>query len=569
MLGHTAVADNIDSAIAISKRFGHRFKVVTLDGQVMNAGGSMTGGSRGQNAGILSRGNDIEQLKKTVAKLEKELAERQVKYKELSGEVSAAQAEYDGVTAELQKAQEEKIRREGELRMIDDKIETSESALNDLEAEKKNAAERTAKLEKIRAQAQEKIDGLTAELDRVTEKITEIDSRRDELLSTREQNADMESSINLSILAFKKDVQAKEEAIGTLKRRRSSHEGHADELKAEIDSITEQMTATNELIEQLKVEAAGLREEAQQKKDEISELVRKRSGVEGESTKLRSQERSVSDRRERLSGERARLEERRDSMQRELENAQNKLYDEYQLTRREAEELGIVIEDAQKAQRDLNDIKNKIRALGNVNVGAIEEYKEVSERYEFMKTQIDDVESSRAELLALIGDLTGKMSERFREQFDRINSIFGQTFSELFSGGKAELILENPLDVLECAIEIKVQPPGKNVQNIDLLSGGEKGLAAIALLFSILKVTPAPFCFFDEVEAALDDVNVTRYAQYVRRMTKNTQFILITHRRGTMEEADVLYGVTMQEDGVSKLLELKTAEKAKKLGLTQ
>lgn len=569
LLGHTAVADNIDSAIAISKRFGHRFKVVTLDGQVMNAGGSMTGGSRGQNAGILSRGNDIEQLKKTVAKLEKELAERQEKYKELSEEVSAAQAEYDGVTAELQKAQEEKIRREGELRMIDDKIETSESALNDLEAEKKNAAERTAKLEKIRAQAQEKIDGLTAELDRVTEKITEIDSRRDELLSTREQNADMESSINLSILAFKKDVQAKEEAIGTLKRRRSSHEGHADELKAEIDSITEQMAATNELIEQLKVEAAGLREEAQQKKDEISELVRRRSGVEGESTKLRSQERSVSDRRERLSGERARLEERRDSMQRELENAQNKLYDEYQLTRREAEELGIVIEDAQKAQRDLNDIKNKIRALGNVNVGAIEEYKEVSERYEFMKTQIDDVESSRAELLALIGDLTGKMSERFREQFDRINSIFGQTFSELFSGGKAELILENPLDVLECAIEIKVQPPGKNVQNIDLLSGGEKGLAAIALLFSILKVTPAPFCFFDEVEAALDDVNVTRYAQYARRMTKNTQFILITHRRGTMEEADVLYGVTMQEDGVSKLLELKTAEMAKKLGLTQ
>lgn len=392
------------------------------------------------------------------------------------GEVSAAQAEYDGVTAELQKAQEEKIRREGELRMIDDKIETSESALNDLEAEKKNAAERTAKLEEIRAQAQEKIDGLTAELDCVTEKITEIDLRRDELLSTREKNADMESSINLSILAFKKDVQAKEEAIGTLKRRRSSHEGHADELKAEIDSITEQMTATNELIEQLKVEAAGLREEAQQKKDEISELVRKRSGVEGESTKLRSQERSVSDRRERLSGERARLEERRDSMQRELENAQNKLYDEYQLTRREAEELGIVIEDAQKAQRDLNDIKNKIRALGNVNVGAIEEYKEVSERYEFMKTQIDDVESSRAELLALIGDLTGKMSERFREQFDRINSIFGQTFSELFSGGKAELILENPLDVLECAIEIKVQPPGKNVQNIDLLSGGEKDL---------------------------------------------------------------------------------------------
>ena len=457
LLSHTAVADNIDSAIAISKRFGHRFKVVTLDGQVMNAGGSMTGGSRGQNAGILSRGNDIEQLKKTVAKLEKDLAERQERYKELAGEVSAAQAEYDGVTAELQKAQEEKIRREGELRMIDDKIETAESALNDLEAEKRSSAERTAKLEEIQTQAQKKIDEFTSQLDSVNEKITEIESRRDELLSTREQNADKESSINLSILAFKKDIQAREEVIETLKRRRSSHEGHADEL-----------------IEQLKGEAASLRAEAQQKKDEISSLAQKRSGVEGESTKLRAQERSVSDRRERLSGERARLEERRDSMQRELENAQNKLYDEYQLTRREAEELGIIIEDPQKAQRDLNDIKNKIRALGNVNVGAIEEYKEVSERYEFMKTQIDDVESSRAELLTLIGDLTGKMSERFREQFDRINTIFGQTFSELFGGGKAELILENPLDVLECAID-KGSAPGQECSEYRPALGRRKG----------------------------------------------------------------------------------------------
>ena len=184
-----------------------------------------------------------------------------------------------------------------------------------------------------------------------------------------------------------------------------------------------------------------------------------------------------------------------------------------------------------------------------------------------MKEQIEDIEKSRNELLKLISELTGKMSEQFRAQFARINSYFGETFAELFGGGKAELILEDPLNVLECAIEIKVQPPGKNVRNIDLLSGGEKGLSAIALLFAILKVTPAPFCIFDEVEAALDDVNVTRYAEYVRRMTKNTQFILITHRRGTMEEADVLYGVTMQEEGVSKMLELKTAEMAKKLGL--
>ena len=238
------------------------------------------------------------------------------------------------------------------------------------------------------------------------------------------------------------------------------------------------------------------------------------------------------------------------------------------MTRREAIALQIVIENIGDARTRLSALKNEIRSLGSVNVSAIDEYKEVSERYEFMSEQIGDVEKSKLELIKLIDELTTKMSIQFREQFQKINVSFGETFAELFGGGKAELVLEDEMNVLECDIEIKVQPPGKNVQNINLLSGGEKGLAAIALLFSILKVSPSPFCIFDEVEAALDDVNVTRYAQYVRRMTQNTQFILITHRRGTMEEADVLYGITMQEEGVSKMLELQTAEMAKKLGIT-
>ena len=254
-------------------------------------------------------------------------------------------------------------------------------------------------------------------------------------------------------------------------------------------------------------------------------------------------------------------------MNQELTTAQNKLYDEYQLSLREAQDMNIVLEDIPASQRTLQEIRNKIRALGSVNVGAVEEYKEVSERYAYISEQVGDIETSKQELEKMIGELTEKMAERFREQFRRINNYFGETFRDLFDGGKAELVLDDPTDVLECDINIKVQPPGKTVQNIDLLSGGEKGLAAIALLFAILKVTPAPFCIFDEVEAALDDVNVTRYAKYVRSMTSNIQFILITHRRGTMEEADILYGVTMQEQGVSKLLELKTSEMAKKLGL--
>ena len=278
-------------------------------------------------------------------------------------------------------------------------------------------------------------------------------------------------------------------------------------------------------------------------------------------------ERSKTVEREQLGNELARLEEKKVAMRKEYDELSAKLYDEYQLTRREAAALDIKIDDYQQAGKRLSELKAQIKALGSVNVSAIDEYKEVSERYEFMSKQIADVEKSKNELNKLIYDLTGKMAAQFRESFNKINAHFGETFSELFGGGKAELRLENELDLLECDIEIKVQPPGKNVKNIDLLSGGEKAISAIALLFAILKVTPAPFCIFDEVEAALDDVNVSRYASYVRRMTKNTQFILISHRRGTMEEADVLYGVTMQEKGVSKLLELKTAEMAKKLGL--
>ena len=248
---------------------------------------------------------------------------------------------------------------------------------------------------------------------------------------------------------------------------------------------------------------------------------------------------------------------------------ERKLYEEYGLTRREAAEITEPIENVTAAGKRLSELRAQIKALGNVNVAAIDEYKEVSQRYEFLSGQVEDVEKSKRELEKMIKELTEKMSELFLDRFNAINGFFRQTFTDLVSGGTAELVLEDENDILECPINIKAQPPGKNVRNINLLSGGEKGLTAVALLFAILKVRPAPFCIFDEVEAALDEVNVVRYAQYVRMMTGNTQFILITHRRGTMEEADILYGVTMAEKGVSKLLELNTAQLVEQLKLDE
>ena len=362
-----------------------------------------------------------------------------------------------------------------------------------------------------------------------------------------------------------KDLAARTQAMNLLIARLVSHEDRDKQLGEEIGEIKKKNEELKNEITSLRVEAAAYREKAAKAKESVSALQKQRSEKEESSGALRIAEREKSAERETVSGEKARLEERRETMLQELDQTVTKLYDEYQLTLREASAQSEKTVDPQGAKRRLAELKNKIRSLGSVNVGAIEEYKEVSERYEFLSSQLSDVERSKQELSKLITELTGKMSDRFRERFALINQYFGETFRELFAGGKAELALLDPTDVLESEIDIRLQPPGKNVKRLDALSGGEKGLSAIALLFAILKVNPAPFCIFDEVEAALDDANVARYAQYVRRMTKNTQFILITHRRGTMEEADMLYGITMQEQGVSKLLELKTAELAGKL----
>lgn len=567
LLGRTAVAEDIDSAIAIAKKYSYRFRIVTLDGQVINAGGSMTGGSRVQNAGILSRGNEIERLKGSLASMQKELDGMLSDYKLLSEDASAAKAELEGAEGDLLRAKEENIRREGELKLASDKLTSVSSGVKELLEEKETLEKRIESVSSGAEAARSQIDELKETLENKEKELESITGDSKTLQKDREEVASKAAEIRLRIVSLQKDVEANTDEITRLKNRKTGHLDRLSELDGEIREIEEKNDELRALTERLSADEKALKANHGDAQNQINELISQRDELEKQANDLRLHERAKSEERERLSGDIARLEERKIAMRNEYDNLTSKLYDEYQLTRREAAALEIEIDDYSLAAKRLAELKSQIRALGSVNVSAIEEYKEVSERYEFLSGQINDVETSRAELNKMIDDLTGKMAEQFREQFNRINSCFGQTFIELFGGGKAELRLEDERDVLGSDIEIKVQPPGKNVQNINLLSGGEKGLSAIALLFAILKVTPAPFCIFDEVEAALDDVNVSRYAQYVRRMTKNTQFILITHRRGTMEEADVLYGVTMQEKGVSKLLELKTAEMAKKLGL--
>ena len=568
LLGRTVVAEDLDAAIGIAKRFSYKFKIVTLDGQVVNAGGSMTGGAKLQNAGILSRGNELERLKSECDDVSEKLVILTKDLQSQQESCSAVTAELEGCKAEITALAEDRIRIEGLLALKDGNLQNLINAREQANEEKAQLKERIDSINSGAESSREKLALLQAELEGVEAELSTLTGDRESLREKREQLTADAAQINLDIATAEKEIEGKQEEIQRLESRSTSHKDKLSQLNSEIEEIEQRNEEIRQRIEILNTEASGLRAQSTMSKEKIASEISRREQFEQECARFRIIEREKTEEREKLGGEKARLTERRDTMQKEFDDISNKLYDEYELTRREAEELNIVIEDVPEAKRQLNELKSKIRSLGNVNVSAIEEYKEVSERYSFMHGQVSDVEKSKAELIKLINDLTGKMGVQFKEQFDKINFSFGQTFSELFGGGKASLVLTDENDVLECDIDIKVQPPGKNVQNISLLSGGEKGLSAIALLFSILKINPCPFCIFDEVEAALDDVNVARYASYVRRMTDNTQFILITHRRGTMEEADMLYGVTMQEKGVSKLLELKTAEMASKFDLT-
>ncbi|MCM1391592.1 MAG: chromosome segregation protein SMC [Ruminococcus sp.] len=568
LLGRTVIAEDINYAVNIAKKYKYHFKIVTLDGQVINAGGSMTGGSQVKNAGILSRGMEIDRLNEKYNKIKADLDSMRLDYDKLDKSLAAEEAKLTKAKNELAAYQEEKIRLEGEKRLADEQYMFAKQGMSELQSELDGLEKRIESLSLTYNEAKAQVEKLTAQIAENESRLEALDSQRDELSRSNESIQSKISKLRFDLHDADKDLQTRTQSMNLLKARLVSHEDRDKELDEEIEQIKLKNEQIRQEIVSLQQEAKRLREECETMKHNIVLLQKERADFEEKSGKLRTSERTKSAEREKLSGEKARLEERRQTMAAEYDETVNKLYDEYQLTKREAEQTAEKTSDPVGTRKRLVEIKNKIRSLGSVNVGAIDEYKEVSERYEFMSTQLSDVEKSKTELTKLISELTDKMSKQFREQFNKINTYFGETFKELFGGGKAEILLTDPTDVLESEIDIKLQPPGKNVKRLDSLSGGEKGLSAISLLFAILKVNPAPFCIFDEVEAALDDVNVTRYAQYVRRMTGNTQFILITHRRGTMEEADMLYGITMQEQGVSKLLELKTAELAEKLGIT-
>lgn len=567
LLGRTVVAEDLDYAVSMARRHGYKFRIVTLDGQVINAGGSLTGGSSIKGAGLLSRRAEIERLRKDAAEKMQQLEQAREQFRRMQQDVAAVEAELTGARAELTTAQEDKIRLEGEVRRLREQAEQHRRTAQEAATEIDSLNERAAACRTAMQAAQQETEGLQEKQKATEDELTALTGGRQQLTEQREALSARIAEQKLAAFSAEKEIESLESAIRELRSRQQDAAGHTLLLNRQIADLEKANEAIAEQIAALQQQAADLRAQAAASGDSIAALVRQRADGEARQTQLRLQSREKTDERAHLGQEAARLEEKTANVKKEVDDLSRRLYEEYELTRMEAEAVAKPIADAPVATRRVTELKNKIRALGSVNVEAIEEFKEVNERYQFMKTQIADVENTKNELLHQISELTVQMREVFLDRFKQINYHYGLVFAELFGGGRGELRLSDPEDILNSGIDMFIQPPGKVILNLEALSGGEKALAATALLFAILKVTPSPFCVLDEVEAALDDVNVDRYAAYLRRMCDRSQFIAITHRRGTMEEADTLYGVTMQERGVSKLLELRASEVEQKLGM--
>ncbi len=562
LLGRIVVAEDLDAAARMGKQFGYRFKIVTLDGQVVNAGGSFSGGSKSRSAGLLSRAGEITQLQQQAETLTQRAGQQTQDSKKLEQEVNTLQAQLNALDSEQITVKEDQIRCEGEQKRLEALEAEYSRRAQEMEQELGSFLEKLQeKNQKIAALRRRQVE-TQQELEQAQQTLESLRGQGDLLRRQRDEVNAAIQQLQLRQLSQQKDVDSLQETMEQLLGQSRESEQLQKQLMDQIQQVKQQRAQQQQEIEHCVQKRESNRLSQQRLEQQVKEILQQRTQLEQTTTQLREEEKQYSRQREEVSRRLAQLEERRETLQKEYDEVIRKLWEEYELTRSQARQEAQDPKDPAKAKTRLAAVKGEIRSLGSVNLSAIEEYQEVSQRYEFMSKQLADVEQSRKELEDLIKQLTQKMEELFAQSFEAINRNFQKIFVDLFGGGHGELKLTDPEHLLESGIEIIVQPPGKVIRHLSALSGGEQSFVAIAIYFAILKVRPAPFCILDEIEAALDDVNVARYAEYLRSMSDKTQFIAITHRRGTMEEADVLYGVTMQEKGVSKLLKLDVSEVA-------
>ena len=569
LLGRTVIVQDMDAAIAMSQKYRSRFKIVTLDGQVMNAGGSMTGGSFNKDAGILSRANELEKLTRQEARLQQD---------KLTAEAEQTEAKrlYDQVAFQLSTARDQLREAEDQVLRLQGQ-EKQYQIMADAIAEAENAARAERDALQQRSQTdRERYASQQAKIQVYTQQLAQIGRERSELEGSQTEAVDATAAVNERITQLKTEAAALDAERSTamthiedLRNLRQAMEGDTAKKLALADAIREDTARLEGEITALRQRQQENDAEAAKMNVALEQAISDRAGTEAAKTlcEREAQEKS----KDILNMERAcaLLEQKKVTSSMEERQIIDRLWDSYGLTPSTAKEHRGEIESVAAGNRRIGELKRKIAALGTPNLGAIEEYARVNERYTYLAAQRDDVLTSKRELESIIRDITREMTSIFVSEFGKIDHYFGQVFEEMFGGGKGQLILEDPENPLTCGIEIRVQPPGKQVKTITLLSGGEKAFVATALYFAILKVRPTPFCLLDEIDAALDDRNVERFASYLHNLSQKTQFIVITHRRGTMEASNVLYGVTMQEQGVSKLLRLDLNQMTEMLGIAE
>ena len=557
LLGRTLIVENMDTAIQMAKLNSYSFRIVTLDGDIINNTGAITGGSiQTKTVNILGRSREIEDLEKNLKEVNSRIEKISKEKTEYSESVADVIEEVTRLEKELQDIEVEYAAEEQKIISMDDGIAKLEDRRGKLRQEIEELEKQRVDNETEKEQRQEQIINLTEQIENLSEIVEGFAiNNRDAQKYIDDLNFDI-TNLKISVSSFdesgssidemverikqdievnNKSVQHKYENVQEIKEENISLEQRISDLEAEIEKIKEEVNNSSGIVEKLKNDRLAKSESLKTVEERINE---KFSVIED------------------LKGQIVKLDVRKTKLEQDLEQVVNNLWIEYELTPNNTEGFEKP-QNVQRAGRDVNQLRTQIKELGSINIDSIKEYQTLKERYDFMCEQRLDLENSMAKLRNVISEMITIMKAQFKEKFKLINKNFDEVFKELFGGGKAELILENEDDVLNCGIDIRVQPPGKKLQNMTLLSGGEKAFTAIALLFAILKINPAPFCVLDEIEAALDDVNVYRYAEYLKKFAKDTQFLVITHRKGTMEAADTVYGVTMEEKGISKLLSMK------------
>ena len=569
LLARTVLVQDMDAAIAMAGKYNNRFKIVTLDGQVMNPGGSMTGGSVNKEAGILSRANELEKLTAQEKKLNEEKAAVETDLQEAQRQLDQVEFQMNTARDQLRAAQDQVLRLEGEEKQYEILLNAIVDAVASAQREM-DSLEQRMQLDRERYAAnQAKVQVFTTELEKTRIAIAGLEGSQIEAAEQTNTLTEEMTVLRSAAAALEAEKTTAQTHIADLQSLRIAMQGDRENKLSLIQDIEKDTLRLEEEIRQLLERQASSDEDANAQRQILQNVLKERS--EAEATKTRSERESQEKNKDILNMERAcaLLENKKTTTALEEKQIIDKLWDSYELTPGTAAEHRGEIESVAAGNRKIAELKRKITMLGTPNLGAIEEYARVNERYSYLAEQRDDVLTSKRELEGIIRDLTKEMTVIFVEEFAKINRYFGEVFVEMFGGGNGQLVLEDPEEPLTCGIEIRVQPPGKQVKTITLLSGGEKAFVATALYFAILKVRPTPFCLLDEIDAALDDRNVERFASYLRNLSKKTQFIVITHRRGTMEASDVLYGVTMQEQGVSKLLRLDLNQMEEYLGIVE